>query len=109
MRCVMQRKFQVIIFCKNDEKFDEFTRGLGYYKPIKMNVCDSKEYYYEYEYIEITRFKCKIGQYFKGYKCDLVVVDKDLFEDEEYLNEIVGNVTTSMLAHQRLNLKVQYI
>lgn len=101
----MQRRFQVVIFYENQEALDRYLYNFSYDKPIKTHKREN-ELYYEYEHFEIKCFKQLYSQCFRGWKCDLIAVEKPLTEYNMW-NEFKNNISLGMLVPQRFKIDVQ--
>jgi len=105
------RRFHVMIFCNNDEKFKDVLRGFQYEKLLKHRKFKYEEEY-EYDFFIIQRFKNMSLNHVKGHRCDLVIVDRDLLYKlggQKEILEFIEEIECGALNVQRFNIRIQYI
>lgn len=98
------RKFQTIIFYDKKESLDNYLHGFHFEKPIIERHLEFGGYI-EYEHFEIRYFKKIPSESMRGAKCDLVAVEKSLFDMKEF--EDTNPITCCMLAASRFGLPIQ--
>ncbi len=101
----MQRKFQAIIFYENQEVLDKYLYNFTCDEPIAI-YRNKDKIYYKYEHFEINCVKQLYNQSFRGWKCDLIAVEKPLTEHNMW-NEFKNDISLGMLVPQRFEIDVQ--
>lgn len=98
-------KFNVIIFYENEKKLDWYLRNFKFDDPIKKRKSND-ETYIAYEHFELKCFKSLPTERFRGHKCDMVAVEKSIYELPEF-RTLYECVICGMLVPQRFEIDIQ--
>ena len=106
---MLQTKFKVIIFYKDEDRVGKYLEKYKNTTPIKKFENMGRKNYI-YEHFEIYCIKCDRIEGYRAIKCDFIAIQKEILEyalngDIEYVQK---SILKHMLANQKFDIDIKY-